>query len=122
MFGLVTNSQLLAALNAIATVQARQTATLAAILTQGKTIMASVADVQADVTAQTTVIGSAVTLLQGLSAQLAAAGTDPAALDAIKASLDANTAALAAAVVANTPGAPAPAQATQQAQAAVKPS
>jgi hypothetical protein len=122
MFGLVTNSQLLAALNAIATVQARQTATLAAILTQGKTLMTSVADVQADVTAQTTVIGSAVTLLQGLSAQLAAAGTDPAALDAIKASLDANTAALAAAVVANTPGAPAPAQATQQAQAAVKPS
>jgi hypothetical protein len=59
--------------------------------------------------------------LQGLSAQLAAAGTDPAALDAIKASLDANTAALAAAVVANTPGAPAPAQAVRQAQDAVKP-
>jgi hypothetical protein len=99
--------------------QKAQSAQLTALLAQGSKIMATVADVQADVTSQTTVIGSAVTLLQGLSAQLAAAGTDPVALQAIKDSLDSNTASLAAAVVANTPGAPAPAAADAQAKAAV---
>jgi len=65
--------------------------------------MAMIDDVSADVEAQSTVIASVETLLTNLSAQLAAAGTDPAKLQAIKDSLDANTARLSAAVVANTP-------------------
>lgn len=65
--------------------------------------MALVDDIQTDVTAQTTVVGSVVTLLQSLSAQITAAGTDPAKLQAIKDSLDQNTTALANAVTANTP-------------------
>jgi len=52
-------------------------------------------------------IASAVTLLNGLKAALDAAGTDPAALQALSDSLSANTDALAAAVAANTPAAPA---------------
>lgn len=61
------------------------------------------AKLQADVTAETTVNQSAITLLQGLKAQLDAAGTDPTALAALSASLEANTQALSDAVTANTP-------------------
>lgn len=52
-----------------------------------------------------TVIGSAITLLQGLKAALdaAIASGDPAALTALSASLGATDAALAAAITANTP-------------------
>jgi len=60
----------------------------------------------ASVSRNTTVIGSALALIQGISAQLAAAGTDPAALAALKSSLDNQDDALAAAVAANTPAAP----------------
>lgn len=67
--------------------------------------MANLADLQAAVTADTSVTASAVTLLQGLSAQLAAAGTDPVALQGIIQELNTNTAALADAVAANTPAA-----------------
>lgn len=66
-----------------------------------------------EVTKQTTVDASAVTLLQGLSAQLAAAlaaaanaGATPAqlaALQALQTTLAGNDTTLAAAVVANTP-------------------
>src|SRR5206468_12873247 len=71
---------------------------------QENTLMATLDDVQADVTAQTTVVASAVTLLQGLSAQLAAAiaSGDPARIQAIKDAIDSNTTTLAAAVAANT--------------------
>lgn len=78
--------------------------------TKQEKTMALIDDTLADVTAQTTVEQSAVTLLNSLSAQLAAAGTDPVKLQQIKDGLDANTAALAAAVAANTPAAPAPGQ------------
>ena len=59
--------------------------------------MATLDDVQADVTAQTTVVASAVTLLQGLSAQLAAAiaSGDLTKIQAIKDGIDANTTTLA---------------------------
>ena len=50
-----------------------------------------------------TVMASAVTLLQGLSAQLAAAGTDPAKLAALQSDLQSHTQSLADAVAANTP-------------------
>ena len=65
--------------------------------------MTAMTDLQASVAAEDTAIASAITLLQGLSAALAAAGTDPAALAALKADIDKQTSALAAAVVANTP-------------------
>lgn len=68
-------------------------------------VMAAVDDLQASVTAEDTVIDSAITLLQGLSALLAAAGTDPAKLAALKSDIDAKSGALAAAVAANTPAA-----------------
>lgn len=81
-------------------------AKLTQILSKETQTMALIDDLTADVTAQTTVVGSAVTLLQGLKAALDAAGTDPAKLQAIKDGLDANTKTLADAVAANTPAAP----------------
>ena len=53
----------------------------------------------------TTVIGSAITLLQGLKAKLdeAIASGDPAALQALSAELGVQDQALAAAIQANTP-------------------
>ncbi len=75
---------------------------------QGETIMATIDDVKAKVTAQTTVIGGAVTLLKELKAKLDAAGTDPVKLQALSDEIGANTDALAKAVVDNTPAAPAP--------------
>ncbi len=63
----------------------------------------------AQVTANTTVEGSAIVLIQGLASQIAAAGTDPAKLSALSASLKVSADALAAAITANTPAAP-PAQ------------
>ena len=75
-----------------------------------KRIMASLADIQADVTAEKTVVDSAVALLAGLSQQLkdALAANDPKTIQAIIDGIDANKAALAVAVTANTPP-PAPA-------------
>ena len=70
--------------------------------------MSALTDLQAAVTAEDTVIDSAVTLLQGLKAALDAAGTDPVALAALSADIAAKTQALSDAVVANTPAAPAP--------------
>lgn len=55
-----------------------------------------------------TVEASAITLINGLAAQIKAAGTDPAALKAITDHLDTNASALAAAVAANTPAATPP--------------
>jgi hypothetical protein len=76
-------------------------------------IMASTVEtLVAEVAAQTTVVQGAVTLLQSLHDQLVAAGTDQAALTTLATSLQANTDALSAAVVANTPAAaPSPAPA-----------
>lgn len=60
----------------------------------------------AQVTANTTVIESALTLINGFAAQLAAAGTDPVALKALQDQLAAEDTKLADAVAANTPAAP----------------
>lgn len=62
---------------------------------------------QASVTKETTVEQSAIVLLNSLSQQIKDAGTDPVALANITAQIDANSTALAAAIVANTPAAPA---------------
>lgn len=77
-----------------------------ALQTQGNHIMATLADVQAAVTAEDTVVDSAITLLNGLAAQIAALQPNQAAIDALAADVSGKTAALAAAVTANTPAAP----------------
>jgi hypothetical protein len=65
-------------------------------------------DLTASVAAEGTVIDSAIVLLNGLSAALAAAGTDPVKLAALKSDIDGKTASLADAIAANTPAAPTP--------------
>lgn len=59
----------------------------------------------AQVHSNTSVVQSAVTLINGISARIAAAGTDPAALQALTTELQQQDQALAAAVAANTPAA-----------------
>lgn len=63
-------------------------------------------DLTAEVTNATTVEQGAITLIQNIAAQLAAAGTDPVKLQALKDQLSTSDAALAAAITANTPAAP----------------
>jgi hypothetical protein len=77
------------------------------ILDNQRKIMSALTDLQAAVAAENTVIASAITLLNGLKAQLdaAIASGDPAALTALSADIAGQTAALAAAVQANTPAA-----------------
>lgn len=65
--------------------------------------MADLSALTAAVEAETTVAQSAVTLLVQLHDMLVAAGTDPQALADLAATIQANTDALSAAVVANTP-------------------
>lgn len=60
----------------------------------------------AQVAANTSVEESAVALIKGLADELAAAGTDPAALAALQTKLNASASDLAAAITANTPSAP----------------
>lgn len=79
---------------------------IAKLTAQGDMIMATLADLQAAVAAEDTVIDSAVTLLQGLSAQIAALTPNQAAIDALAADVAAKTQALADAITANTPAAP----------------
>jgi hypothetical protein len=69
-----------------------------------------VLDLQAAVAQEATVEGSAIVLLQNLSAQLTAAlasGNPTAAVEAVVTTMNTNQTALAAAVAANTPAAPA---------------
>jgi hypothetical protein len=65
--------------------------------------MATLQDVQAAVAAEDTVVDSAIALLQGLAAQVAALQPNQAAIDALAADITAKTSALSEAVVANTP-------------------
>lgn len=71
-------------------------------------IMATLTDVQAAVTAEDSVIDSAIALLQGLAAQVAALPPNQAAIDALAADITAKTSTLSAAVVANTGTTPGP--------------
>ncbi len=84
----------------------RKPSTVFSILERLKHMSQQLDDLTAQVTANTDVVNSALTLIKGLAAALEAAGTDPAKLDALKASLKASDDALAAAVAANTPAAP----------------
>ena len=74
--------------------------------TNGANIMSAIDDLTAQVAANTAVEASAVTLIQGIAAELAAAATDPAKVEALAAQLKASASALGAAVAANTPAAP----------------
>jgi hypothetical protein len=64
--------------------------------------MSTLMDVQAAVAAENTVIDSAIVLLTGLAAQVAALTPNQAAIDALAADISAKTQALSDAVVANT--------------------
>ena len=78
-------------------------------LIKGVNIMAGELDaLTAQVAANTTIEGSALTLIQGLAAQLAAAiaAGNPAALTALETQLKTSADALAAAIATNTPAAP----------------
>jgi hypothetical protein len=83
-------------------------ALLNTVLTRETTIMATIDDVQSSVNSEKTVIDSAVTLLNNLTAMLQAAQNtgDPAKVQAVIDSITAQTQELAAAVQANTPAAP----------------
>jgi len=65
--------------------------------------MADLTALTAEVERNTSVEKSALTLIQGFAAQLAAAGTDPVKLQALQDQLKSNDDELAAAVAANTP-------------------
>lgn len=79
---------------------------LQSIINKENIIMSELDTLTTQVAAAVTVEESAVTLINGFAAKLAAAGTDPAALAVLGTSLDNEGAALAAAVAANTPAAP----------------
>ena len=73
---------------------------------QMEKIMFDLSILQANVANEATVISSAIVLLQGLAAQIAALAPTQAAIDALAADVAAKTQALADAVVANTPAGP----------------
>lgn len=64
-------------------------------------ILASIADVQNEVTNMNAVVGSAVTLIQALADKIAANASDPAALDAVVTQMRADADNLAASVAAH---------------------
>ena len=76
------------------------------IVTKENIIMADTTDLEAKVAANTDVVESAITLLNGLKAALDQAGTDPVKLAALSATLADEDGKLAAAIAANTPAAP----------------
>lgn len=97
-------------MTAMTLVQTRITAakldSLIAFVKKEHTQMAAdLAALQAQVAQNTQVEGSAVALIQGIAAQLAASKNDPAAVQALVDQLGASATALAAAVAANTPAA-----------------
>jgi len=84
---------------------------LLAIYKRLEKIMSALDDLTAAVASETTVNQSAITLLNGISAQITAAvaaaqAGDMAPLSGLAAQITANTTALAAAVTANTPATP----------------
>ena len=76
------------------------------VLATQETIMSVLDDLKAQVAANRSVSQSALLLINGIADRITAAGTDPAALAELTASLKADDDALAAAVTANTPEPP----------------
>ena len=88
------------------TTQITEIHSMVTALTEGATAMASdLSQLTAAVEANGSVAQSAITLLDGLKAALDEAGTDPAQLQQLSASLDSQRQALADALVRNTPSA-----------------
>jgi hypothetical protein len=116
---------LLALVAPVAKAMAARDGKLDQILAVVQTLQAKETQIMIDLTAltaqvaqNTSVEASAVTLIQGIAAELAAAQTDPAAVAALAAQLNTSATALAAAITANTPAAPpAPAPASPTASA-----
>jgi hypothetical protein len=81
---------------------------LGLVVSNQEKMMSAIDDLQAAVAAEDTVIDSAITLIQGIPALIAAAGVDPAKLTALQNDITTKSSALAAAVAANTPAAPTP--------------
>ena len=89
---------------------ARQVDVIARVLAvEGKLIMAALDDLTTQVAANTSAEASAILLIQGLAKEIADSASDTTKVQALAAQLKASGDALAAAVVANTPVAPAPA-------------
>jgi hypothetical protein len=82
---------------------------LASIQKKEERIMASLLDLEAAVTENTTLDGSIIELVNGLAVQIDALKTDPVKLAALATSLRASSAAISAAILANTPAEPPPA-------------
>src|SRR5438105_8321152 len=83
-----------------------QAATMVQINNLERKIMALLDGITEQVANATTVEQSAIKLINGLAAQIAASGTDPVKLQALQDQLKTNTDALAAAITQNTPAAP----------------
>jgi len=81
---------------------------LEAIYAMEKKIMSKLEDLVAQVHTNTTVVQSAITLINGISDRIKAAGTDPDALAALTDELDQQDQLLGAAVAANTVAQPVP--------------
>jgi peptidoglycan hydrolase CwlO-like protein len=77
------------------------------ITIKSKKMATTLADLQTEVSQEDTVIDSALALISGLAAQVAALQPNQAAIDALAADIKAKSDSLAAAVTANTPAAPA---------------
>lgn len=73
-----------------------------------KSVASDLDALTAQVAANTTVEQSAITLINGLAAQIASLKNDPAAIAALAAKLQTSAAALSAAITANTPPPPPP--------------
>ncbi len=80
----------------------------------------NLAELQANVAAEDSVIDSAIVLIQGLAAQIAALPADQAAIDALAADVKAKADALSQAVVTGTPAAKAEGVADTSVQAKAK--
>jgi peptidoglycan hydrolase CwlO-like protein len=80
-------------------------ALLQTLVTQGVTMSKELDDLTAQVAANTNLEQSAVTMIQGLAAQIAAAKNDPAAIQALSDQLNTSATALTNAITANTPAA-----------------
>lgn len=85
-------------------------ASLTTLQTQERSIMAALDDLQSQVTQNTSLEQSAITLIQGIAKQLqdAVANNDSSALQALAQQLNSSAAALGAAITANTPATPDP--------------
>lgn len=78
---------------------------LAYIIERLETMSVELDNLTAQVTANSTLLDSATTLINGIADRITAAGVDPTKLAALSAELKSKDDALAAAVVANTPAA-----------------